>query len=384
MKFLIRLAVLLAVSLAARGDSLVYVGTYTTQTSKGIYGFRLREATGELTPLGLAAETVSPSFLAVHPNRKFLYAVSEVAEFAGQKSGAVSAFAIDPATGKLALLNQVASRGGGPCYLAVDRTGKAVLLANYGGGSVAALPVLPDGRLGEASAFVQHAGSSLNAKRQQEPHAHSINLSPDNRFAVAADLGLDQLLVYRFDPAKGSLAPNEPAFAKVKPGAGPRHFAFHPKGRFAYVINELHSTVTAFTYDPRRGVLAEAGTVSTLPADFGGNNSTAEVQAHPSGKFLYGSNRGHNSIAVFAIDPRRGALAPVEHVPTQGRTPRNFGIDPSGSWLLAANQQSDTVVVFRIDAKTGRLTPTGQVVDVPTPVCVRLLYLDDNVPFWPR
>ena len=358
---------------AAKGEYFVYIGTYTGEKSKGIYAYRFQAATGEMTSVGLVAETANPSFLAVHPNRRFLYAVSEIANYEGQKSGAVSAFAIDPKNGKLTFLNKVASRGGGPCYVVVDKTGKSLLVANYGGGSVAALPVKEDGRLGEASAFVQHTGSGVNPKRQQGPHAHSINVSSDNRFAVAADLGLDQLLVYRFDPVKGSLAAHDPAFAKVNPGAGPRHFTFHPSGRFAYVINEMQSTVTAFAYDAAGGVLSELQTISTLPQDFAGNNSTAEVQVHPTGKFLYGSNRGHDSIAVFAIDPDKGTLTAAEHVPTQGKTPRNFGIDPTGSYLFAANQNSHNIVGFRIDAKTGRLTPTGQVVEVGSPVCVKFV-----------
>jgi 6-phosphogluconolactonase len=238
---------------------------------------------------------------------------------------------------------------------------------------VAAAPVSADGRLGEVSSFVQHAGTSVNPKRQQAPHAHSINISRDNRFAVAADLGLDQLLVYAFDPAKGTLVPNNPPFAKLNPGAGPRHFAFDPKGRHGYVINELQSTVTCLAYDPNRGVFKELQTISTLPQNFQGENYTAEVQVHPTGKFLYGSNRGHNSIAVFAIDPRKGTLTAIEQVSTQGKTPRNFGIDPTGSYLLAANQDSNSMVVFAIDPKTGRLTPTGQVLEVPSPVCVKFL-----------
>jgi 6-phosphogluconolactonase len=324
----------------------------------------------------LAAETVNPSFLAIHPNRRFLYAVGEVMEFQGQKSGAVSAFSIDPATGKLTFLNKMSSRGMGPCHVSVDKTGKCVLVANYGSGSVAALPLKPDGSLSEATAFVQHTGSSVNPERQKGPHAHSINLSPDNRFAIAADLGLDQLLVYRFDPEAGSLTPNDPPFAKVNPGAGPRHFAFHPNGQFGYVINEMQSTVTALAYDAANGAFQELQTISTLPEDFKEENSTAEVQVHPNGRFLYGSNRGHNSIAVFAIDAAKGTLTPVERVSTQGRTPRNFGIDPTGSWLLAANQSTDNVAVFRIDPDTGRLTPTGQVLDVPSPVCVKFLAVD--------
>ncbi len=355
------------------GEYLVYFGTYTGQKSKGIYAYRFDGATGRLTPLGLVAETTNPSFLAVHPNRRFLYAVSEIANYEGQKSGAVSAFALDPRTGKLTFLNQVSSRGADPCYLVVDKTGKHVLVANYSGGSVAAFPVRADGRLGEASALVQHAGGSVNPERQQGPHAHSINLSPDNRFAIAADLGLDQLLVYRFDPTKGSLAADSPAFAKVNPGAGPRHFAFHPSGRFAYVINEMQSTVSAFAYDAAGGVLPALQTISTLPKDFAGKNDTAEVQVHPTGRFLYGSNRGHDSIAVFAIDAEKGTLTPVEYVATRGKTPRNFGIDPTGSFLFAANQDSDNIVVFRINPDSGRLTPTGQVVEVPSPVCVKFV-----------
>lgn len=371
------LPLILAPLALAKGDYLVFVGTYTRDKSKGIYAYRLETSSGKLTPLGLAGETVNPSFVAVHPNRRFLYAVSEIANFDGQKSGAVSAFAVDRQTGKLTPLNKVSSRGGGPCYVVVDKTGKNVLVANYNSGSVAVLPVKEDGSLGDASAFVQHTGSSVDERRQKGPHAHSLNVSPDNRFAVAADLGLDEVLVYRFDPLKGSLAANEPPFTKVKPGAGPRHFAFHPRGRFAYVINEMQSSVTAFSYDPKRGVLKELQTIATIPKDFAGsNNTTAEVQVHPSGKFLYGSNRGHDSIAVFAIDRRKGTLTPVEQTPTQGKTPRNFGIDPSGAYLIAANQGSDSLVVFRIDPKTGKLTPTGQIETVGSPVCVKFLALD--------
>jgi 6-phosphogluconolactonase len=358
---------------AAQTEFLVYVGTYTGPKSKGIYAYRFDAATGGLVSLGLAAETVNPSFLAIHPSRRFVYAANEIGNYQGQKSGAVSAFARDGRTGKLTFLNEVASRGADPCHLVVDKTGKNLLVANYSGGNVAVFRVLDDGRLGEASAFVQHVGSSVNPERQRGPHAHSINLSPDNRFAIAADLGLDELLVYRFDPTKGSLTANTPAFAKVNPGAGPRHFAFHPSGKFAYVISEMQSTVTAFAYDAARGVLRELQTISTLPKDFAGENYTAEVQVHPSGKFLYGSNRGHDSIAVFAIDAAKGTLTFIERVPTQGKWPRNFGIDPTGAYLLAANEKSDNVVVFRIDPQTGRLTSTGQVLAVGSPVCVKFV-----------
>jgi len=363
----------LAAKPPAKGKLLLYIGTYTGQYSKGIYGYRFDAGSGRLSPLGLVAETTNPSYLAIHPSRRFLFAVNEVDDLEGHKVGSVSAFAIDAKTGKLTLLNTVSSRGADPCYVAVDKTGKYLLAANYGGGNVAAFPVGDDGRLGEASAFIQHAGHGTNPERQEGPHAHSINLSPDNRFAVAADLGLDQLLVYRFDATKGSLAANDPPFAKLHPGAGPRHFDFHPRGKFAYAICEMGSTVTAFAYDAAGGVLKELQTISTLPKDYSGSNDDADIHVHPSGKFLYGSNRGHDSIVVFAIDPAQGTLTPVEHVPTQGKTPRNFGIDPTGSYLFAANQNSDNIVVFRIDAKTGRLTPTGQTIEVPSPVCVKFV-----------
>jgi len=352
---------------------LVYVGTYTSKQSKGIYLFEMDGATGALTPRGVVAETTNPSFLALHPNGRFLYAVNEISNFEGTQSGAVSAFAIDTQTGRLTLLNQQSSRGSGPCHLVVDRAGKNILVANYGGGSVAALPLQENGRLGPATAFIQHEGKSVNPHRQEGPHAHAIHASPDNRFALAMDLGLDKILVYRLDAAKGTLAPNDPPAAPVAPGAGPRHFAFHPNGRFAYVINELNSTVTAFQYDARRGILKEIQTLPTLPEGLHVANWTAEVQVHPSGKFLYGSNRGHDSLVIYAIDPETGLLRYVGNQPTQGKTPRNFGIDPTGTYLLAANEQTDTIVVFRIDPQTGELKPTGHVVETPTPVCVRFL-----------
>ncbi|MBI4662429.1 MAG: lactonase family protein [Verrucomicrobia bacterium] len=355
------------------GQMLVYFGTYTGPKSKGIYVSRLDLATGKLTTPELAAEVRNPSFLAVHPSRRFLYAVGEIADFGGKRAGAVSALAIDSQTGKLTLLNQESSGGDGPCYLVVDQAGKNALVANYGGGSVASLPIRNDGRLGPSTAFIQHQGSSVNPQRQKEPHAHSINLDAANRFAAAADLGLDKVLIYKFDSVNGSLVPNDPASTSVKPGSGPRHFSFHPSGRYAYVINEILCTVTAFTYDAERGVLREIQAISTLPGEVQKGYSTAEVQVHPSGRFLYGSNRGHDTIAVFAIDEKTGKLTLVEHASTQGRIPRNFGIDPTGQYLLAANQNSDSVVAFRIDPKTGALNPTGQSLPVPAPVCVKFV-----------
>jgi len=358
---------------AAKHQYLVYIGTYTRDKSQGIYVYRFEPATGHVESLGLAAETANPSFLAVHQNGRLLYAVSEMYGSEGRTQGAVSAFTIDRSTGRLTLLNQVTSRGGGPCHLVVDKAGKNVLVANYGGGSVAAMPVKADGSLSEASAFIQHQGKGADPKRQSGPHAHSINLSADNRYAMVADLGLDQILYYRFDTAHGTLAPNEPPFAKLQPGAGPRHFAFHPNGRFAYVINEIASTVTAFAYHRPGGSLKQLQSISTLPEGFSGSNSTAEVQVHPSGRFLYGSNRGHDSIAAFSVDPRNGTLKTIGHFPTQGRTPRNFGIDPTGSHLFAANQATGNIVLFRIDPKTGRLEATGQVLETPLPVCVKFV-----------
>jgi 6-phosphogluconolactonase len=299
--------------------------------------------------------------------------VSEVSDAGGKPTGAVAAFAIDPQTGKLQLLNQQSSQGAGPCHLNVDRAGKNVLVANYGGGSCAVLPIAADGRLGEATAAIQHKGKSVNRERQEGPHAHSINLDAANRFAFVADLGLDEVLVYRFDSAKGSLVPNDPPAAKVAPGAGPRHFALHPSGKYAYVINEMASTVTGFTYDADRGTLQELQSITTLPAGFSGNTSTAEVVVHPSGKFLYGSNRGHDSLAIFTINAATGKLTAAGHQPTGGKTPRNFAIDPSGKWLLAENQGSGTIVVFRIDPETGSLSETGHVLKVGSPVCIRMV-----------
>ncbi|MBM4019453.1 MAG: lactonase family protein [Planctomycetes bacterium] len=362
----------------------VYIGTYTGPKSKGIHQMRLDVASGSLSAPELAGETANPSFLAVHPGRRFLYAVSEVRGPDGKSGGAVSAFAVAPDTGALEFLNKQSTGGAGPCYVAVDREGRCALAANYGSGSVCAMPIGPDGRLAEAAAVVQHAGSGPDPKRQQGPHAHSINPDPTGRFALAADLGLDKVLIYRFDAARAALAANDPPAASVAPGAGPRHLAFHPNGRFAYVINEMACTVTAFAWDAARGRLAELQTLSTLPADFRGASTCAEVQVHPAGRFLYGSNRGHDSIAVFALDAETGRLTPRGHQPTQGRNPRNFAIDPTGTFLLAANQNSDTVLVFRIDGQTGGLAPVGAPAAVPSPVCIKFLPMPLRPPRPPR
>ena len=361
-----------AATAAGGGDTLVYFGTYTGKKSKGIYVSRFDTKAGALGTPELAAEASSPSFLAVHPKGRFLYSVNEVSKISDKPAGGVSAFAIDAASGKLTPLNQQSSGGPGPCHLIVDKAGRNVLVANYGGGSVASLPVNKDGSLKEASAFVQHKGSSVNRSRQEAPHAHGIYLDPANRFAFVPDLGLDQLVAYRFDSSRGTLAANEPAFAPVASGSGPRHFAFTPNGRFAYVINEMLCTVTAFSYDSKRGALSEIQTLSTLPEgeSVKSGYSTAELFSHPSGKFLYGSNRGHDSIVSYAIDGKSGKLTRVGHTPTQGKIPRSFGIDPGGRWLLAANQNSDNVVVFKIDPSTGQLAAAGGSIEVGAPVSV--------------
>lgn len=356
------------------GTYWVYVGTYSGGArDRGIFLIDLDARTGKLGEPRLAAASPDPSFLAIHPSRQFLYAVNESGTIQGHRDGGVSAFSIDPATGALELLNQQLSAGSGPCHLVVDRQGKNVLVANYGSGSVGCLPIEQTGRLRPASTTIQHRGRGADPGRQTGPHAHSINLDAANRIAVAADLGLDRVLIYDFDPANGRLAPHEPPFAKVAPASGPRHFAFHPEGRFGYVINEMANTVTAFAYDADAGTLTEIQTISTLPANFRGTSYTAEVQVHPTGRFLYGSNRGHDSIAVFAIDPTTGKLTLAGITPTQGKNPRNFAIDPTGAWLLAENQDSDSIVVFRIDPQSGTLAPTGQTVKVPKPVCIKMM-----------
>lgn len=353
-------------STAAAGSVSVYIGTYTGDSSRGIYRTTLDLDSGALAEPVLAAETRNPSFIEIHPSGRFLYAVSE-----GGGAGSVSAFAIDAQTGNLRLLNQQPSGGAGPCHVNLDRAGRNVLVANYGGGSASVIPIRPDGTLGEPTGFVQHTGSGPNAGRQKGPHAHSVNVSPDDRFAFVADLGIDKIMIYRLRVEAGTIIASDPPFAALAPGAGPRHFAFHPNGNYAYVINELNSTMTAFAYDVASGTLAEIQTVPTLPRGFTGSSSCAEVRVHPGGRFLYGSNRGHDSIVVYRIDPAAGTLTIVEHQTAGIKTPRNFNIDPSGAFCLVANQDSDSVIVFRIDPQTGSLTPTEGRISVGRPVCIR-------------
>ena len=357
-------------SVAFAQNYWVYFGTYTGARSQGIYVSRL-DATGRLTAPELVATTPSPSYLAVDRSHRHLYAANEIKNYQGGSAGSVSAFALDARTGRLAALNVQSTLAPGSSHLVVDATDRTVLVANYAGSSVVSYPVQADGSLGAPVSFIKQQGSSIH-ERQKAPHAHCVLTDPANRFALMCDLGLDQVLVFKLDPTTAALTPNDPPFARVKAGAGPRHFAFRPDGRFVYVINELDCTMTAFAYDAAPGTLSEIQALSTLPpgTELKKDYACAEVFVHPNGKFLYGSNRGHNSIVVFAIDEATGRLTLVEHVPSGGQKPRGFGLDPAGRFLLSANQDTNNVVVLRIDEKNGRLTPTGSSVEIDKPVCV--------------
>jgi len=343
-----------------------YVGNYTTKTeSKGIYQFTFDAATGKMSALELAAETKDPSWVMVHPSGKYLYAANEL-----DHGSTISAFAIDPKSGKLTLLNTQPAQGEGPCHLAFDRTGKFLLTANYSTGNAVVYPILADGKLGEHLASVTNQGKpGPDTKRQEGPHAHWIGTSNDNRFVYVADLGLDKVFAYSFDPAKGALNPAEPAVAK--PGSGPRHVALSADGKFMYLLGELDSTVTVFVRD--KETFKSMQVAPMLPSGFSGRNDAAEIEIHPSGKFLYASNRGHDSFAVYSINQKDGTLTPVENVPTGGKEPRHFAIDPSGKFLLAENQNTNSIIEFRIDATTGKLTSTGEMLTTPSPICIAFL-----------
>jgi 6-phosphogluconolactonase len=352
----------------------VYIGTYTWEKrSRGIYLAKLDLSSGQISAPEAVADATHPTFLAIHPNGRWLYSNVEVSDFQRQRSGAVRAFAIDQSTGALTALNQQPTNSPGTCHVIVHPAGRHLLAANYAGGSAVVLPIRDDGSLGPVCSLVQHEGKGPNSSRQEAPHAHSTTLDPAGRFALVCDLGVDKVYSYRFDAERGTLTPNDPPAAVMAAGAGPRHLAFHPNGRYLYVINELNNTVTVLAYEAATGAMSEVQTIGTLPEGFRGNNTTAEVQVHPSGRFLYGSNRGHNSIAMFSIDPASGRLTAMGHEPSGGRNPRNFSVDPTGQFLLAANQDTNNVVVFRIDGTTGRLTANGSVASVPMPVCVKFL-----------
>ena len=359
-------------------SNFVYVGTYTAAlphvkpTAEGIYIYQFDPVTGGLTPVGVAKGIINPSYVALDAERRNLYAVTEVDSKQGdQFDGRVSAYAINAESGALTYLNSVSSLGASSCYLEVDKSGHYVLIANYTSGSVTVCPRLADGSLGEPCDFVQHNGSSVDKARQQGPHAHQIRVDAANHFVYVPDLGMDKVVVYQFDASQGKLILQAEAGISVAPGQGPRHFDFHPSGKFAYLINELGSTVVACQCDAASGKLTALQSLSTLPADFTGSSHCADIHVHPSGKFVYGSNRGHNSIAVFQVDQQSGQLTAAGHTATQGRTPRNFALDPSGKFLLAANQDTDTIASYHIDQETGALTPTGQLVAAPTPVCIQ-------------
>ena len=362
-------------SLPPKHAALVYVGTFTDTpaNSKGIYLFWLGTDHGNgsknaaLVPLGLAAETPSPAFLAIDRKRHLLFCANEI------NAGTVSAFAIDPGTGKLTFLNQQPSMGSRPAHIALDQTGRNVLVANYNNGTVAVLPVAGDGRLGEPTCVVQDTGASINPARQAGPHAHCVTLSPDNRFAFVSDLGIDKVMIFKFDAEHGKLIPNDPPFAVIGGGSGPRHLVFRPDGKFAYLISEIASTVTTLAYDPKNGALRELQSISCLPSSFNGANTAAEIGIVPSGKFLFASNRGDDSVAEFAIDTRKGTLNWMGEQSTKGKTPRYFGIAPSGRQLLVCNQDSDSVLIYGIAEGTGKVTPSDVTVRVPSPVCAVFL-----------
>ncbi len=363
---------------------LMYVGTYTrresqvARSSRGIEVFRFSAADGSITHLTTVGDIANPSYLAIHPNGEFLYAVNELGEqLDGSPSGAVSAFRIERPSGNLTPINQQPTKGAGPCHLAVDATGQAVIASNYAGGSVSVLPLMQDGSLGVVSDFIRHEGSSVNPQRQQEPHPHSVNIEPTNRFVFVPDLGMDKIMIYELDAALGKLTPHHlQPWARTKSGAGPRHVAFHPNGKLLFVVNELDSTVTSFLMDSEKGTLHVVDSWSTLPADYSGKSSwCADIHIHPNGQYLFASNRGHDSIAVFSIDEGRGLLKPLGQTPTGGEYPRGFALDPTGEYLVAANQNSDDIFVFEVDARHGKLTPTGPKVEAPVPVCVKFVSL---------
>lgn len=355
---------------------LVYIGTYTFSNrepkSEGVYIYRMDAESGHLTFAGTAKAGENPAFLAIHPNGRYLYAANELMEFQGTEGGGVSALAINPSDGSLSLINQQPSHGGATCHISLDRTGKYALVANYMGGNATMLPILEDGSLAPATSIVQHSGTGPNPQRQEQPHTHSVFIDHENRHALVSDLGIDKVMVYQLDLANGKLQPNQPPFAQVTGGSGPRHLDFHPSGRFVYLINEMGNTITAFRYDGEKGELHEIQTVDTLPSDFSGESTCADIHVDPAGKFVYGSNRGHDSLVIFAIDPSTGKLSYVGHESTRGKTPRNFGIEPNGNFLLAANQDSHTVITYRIDKQSGKLGYLSTT-EVPMPVCIKFL-----------
>lgn len=353
-------------------EILLYIGTYTRKlphveaVSEGIYAYRFNPSSGALTYANKFTDVVNPSYLALDEKRKLAYSVSEVMEHGG---GAVSAYSVNAETGGLTLLNSQSSQGQGPCHVWIEGSGRYLLAANYGSGSIAALPIEADGRLGETASFVQHEGSSVNPDRQQGPHAHCIMTDAGNNYVFAADLGLDKIMIYRLDGERGVLEKH--GETNIEAGAGPRHLDFHPDGRYLFLVTEMGSSVVSLAFDANSGTLRMVDTVSTLPGDFNDESSCAAIHVHPSGRYVYASNRGHDSIAILGFDAASGKLTPLGHQSTQGRTPRDFTIDPTGAYLLAANQDSGNIFTYRIDVETGKLEPTGDSIEVVSAVCLK-------------
>lgn len=359
--------------------TFVYVGNFTGMDplsnvkAQGVGVFKLDPLSGEMELVQVSEGVIAPAFVAISPDQRFLYSVNSQNEIDGHSGGAVTAYSIDPASGKLTLLNRVSSTGGHPCHITVEATGRYVLTANYTTGNATIYPVQADGSLGPVSDFVQHVGSGPNLGRQERPHAHSINVDPTNRFALVCDLSIDKVMIYKLDLEQGKLPPNPWPWLDLAPGAGPRHMAFHPNGRNAYVINELDCTMAACAWDPTSGALTKLQVLPTLPAIFSGENTCAAVKVAPNGKFVYGSNRGHDSIVIYAVDDVTGTLTCLGYQPSIGSLPWDFTIDLSGSLMLVACQKSNNVVAFSVDANSGKLTPKGQVASTPLPSCVKIV-----------
>jgi len=360
---------------SADQEYLVYVGTYTGMGSEGIYAYRFHAASGGLKPIGLVAKTENPSFLSIDPNGKFLYAVNELDSFKQESSGAISVYSINPESAALDLIQQIPSLGAAPCHVSLDKSAKYLLVANYNGGNAAVFPIAKDGKLGKQSAFIQDSGSSVNADRQTGPHAHFIQVTNDNKFLMIADLGIDQVMVKKFDATTGTLTSFDSTLVKVTPGSGPRHLAYAPSGKFVYVLNELSSTIAAFTFESETGRMQMIQTISTLPDNFSGSSITAEIAIDAKGKFIYASNRGDDTIAIYSINNKDGKLTSLGRIATGGKTPRHFEIDPTGQWLIAANQDSDNLVVFQIDQSSGTLVQASEISGIASPVCIKFFSL---------
>lgn len=359
------------VTAAAAEEPLVFISAFAPGEKGAIHAYKMNPQTGELKFVERTPDVEHPFFLAVSPDNKFLYSIHAPGKFSGKDNEFVSAFALEGRTGKLKLLNRQSSQGTASCYLDIDKSGKAVVVANYTTGSVASLPVKEDGSLGEPETFIQHTGSSINPQRQKEPHAHCSVISPDQKFVFAADLGLDKILAYRLNPETAELTPAAQPFVRTIPGAGPRHLTFHPDGKQMYVINELKNSITEFDYNPESGMLIEGQTISTLPEDFTGTSHCADLKFTPDGKFLYGTNRGHDSIAAYQVDDQ-GKLTLIEITPSLGKGPQNLAVTADGNFLICANMPGNNVVVFQIDAKSGKLSPAGDPVEIPSPSCIMI------------